>query len=299
MSQAVSPSSGKAYGLARVCRVWRVPRSSVYFKRTRENSKPVAARKRGPRSIIGDEELSEKIKQVLKESPWVGEGYRKVWARLRDSGIRVSQRRVLRIMREKNLLAKERPKRRHNSEHKGTIIPDRPDSIWGIDLTSTQTDQGLAGIFVVVDHYTAELLGVHATLTPTRFEAMYTLGKAVKEVYKNYDKNICQKTSLKLRHDHGSQFTSHRFQEELKFLGIEPSPAYVKEPETNGCAERMIRTLKEQVLWLKRFSSVEELNRELQRFKERYNSQWIIQRHGFMSPSQVRKRAENMVLEAA
>jgi len=128
-----------------------------------------------------------------------------------------------------------------------------------MDLTSTQTGERQAGIFLVVDHYTGELLSVYATLSPTRFEAMYALVKAVKELYGNYDKDICRRTGLKLRHDHGSQFTSRRFQEELTFLGIEPSPAYVREPETNGCAERMIKTLKEQVLWLKKFSTWKSL----------------------------------------
>jgi len=177
-----------------------------------------------------------------------GRRLRSLSARLRAKGIRGSQRRVLRVMREEDLLARERPKPSCRRDHKGTIIPERPDSMWAIDLTSTSTDEGQAGIFVVVDHYTAELLSVHATLSPTRFEAIYALSKAVKEIYGNYDKNICRKTELKLRYDHGSQFTSHRFQEELKFLEIGQSPAYVKEPDTNGCAERLIRTSKEQLL---------------------------------------------------
>ena len=75
----------------------------------------------------------------------------------------------------------------------------------------------------------------------------------MKENHGNYDKHICTKTELKLRHGHGSQFTSHRSQEEFKFLGIELSPAYVREPETGGSAERLLRTLKEQLLWLRRF----------------------------------------------
>ena len=47
---------------------------------------------------------------------------------------------------------------------------------------------------------------------------------------------------LQLRHDHGSQYVSHHFQTEIRFLGIESSPAFVREPEGNGCAERFIRT---------------------------------------------------------
>lgn len=41
---------------------------------------------------------------------------------------------------------------------------------------------------------------------------------------------------------------SDHFQDELHFLGVVSSPAFVREPEGNGCAERFIRTLKEQLL---------------------------------------------------
>jgi putative transposase len=45
---------------------------------------------------------------------------------------------------------------------------------------------------------------------------------------------------------------SDDFQAEIAFLGIASSPAFVREPEGNGCIERFFRTLKEQLLWVKR-----------------------------------------------
>ena len=93
---------------------------------------------------------------------------------------------------------------------------------------------------------------------------------------------------LAVRHDHGSQYVSNAFQEELAFLGIESSPAFVRAPEGNGCAERFIRTVKENLLWLRRFETVEELRLALIDFKDRYNRTWIIERHGYRTPDQVR-----------
>ena len=58
-------------------------------------------------------------------------------------------------------------------------------------------------------------------------------------------------TGLQLRHDHGSQFMSDDFQNEIRFLRIESSPAFVREPEGNGCIERFFKTLKEQLLWVR------------------------------------------------
>ena len=78
------------------------------------------------------------------------------------------------------------------------------------------------------------------------------------------------------------------FQKELRFLGIASSPAFVREPEGNGCAERFIRTLKENLPWLRRFGTVEELRLALQGFRETYNRTWIIERHGHRTPAQAR-----------
>ena len=65
-------------------------------------------------------------------------------------------------------------------------------------------------------------------------------------------------------------------------------PAFVREPEGNGVAERFIRTLKEQLLWVRTFDTVEELRLALLEFKERYNRQWLCERHGHHTPAQVR-----------
>ena len=59
--------------------------------------------------------------------------------------------------------------------------------------------------------------------------------------------NLTPRTGA-VRHDHGSQYMSDHLQKEIGFLGIESSPAFVRAPEGNGCAERFIRTLKESLL---------------------------------------------------
>ena len=100
-------------------------------------------------------------------------------------------------------------------------------------------------------------------------------------------KNVA--AGLELRHDHGSQYMSFHFQQEIEFLGIKSSPAFVRAPEGNGCVERAIRTLKEQLLWVRTFDTVEELRRALLDWAELYNERWMIQRHGYISPAQRRR----------
>ena len=61
----------------------------------------------------------------------------------------------------------------------------------------------------------------------------------------------------------GSAYLSDDFQSEIAFWGMESSPAFVREPEGNGCAERFIRTLKENLLWTRSFDTIDELREAL------------------------------------
>ena len=191
MSGAISPVSGKPYGRAAVCRVWRLARSSVY----RHQAPPPATppRRRGPLGAMSDEVLTTAIRAVLAASPFHGEGHRKVWARLRHGGTRTSLRRVLRLMRENGLLAHGRvgsPRGPRN--HDGTIIPDTVDTMWRTDLTTAFTGEGQAAVFIAVDHFTAECVGIHAHARATRFEALEPIGQGIRRHFGGFAKNIAR-----------------------------------------------------------------------------------------------------------
>jgi putative transposase len=229
------------------------------------------------------------IRRILTESPFHGEGYRKVWARLRFQGIRTSKERVRRLMRQHGLQAPQRVGHPHGPKaHDGTIITDRPDELWGTDMTTTVTTaEGQVCVFVAVDHCNSECIGIHASVSGNRFEALEPLRQGVRDHFRGFDQGIAG--GLAIRHDHGSAYMSDDFQAELTFLGMASSPSFVREPEGNGVAERFIRTLKENLLWVRHFATVVELIEALQEFKRRYNDQWLIERHGYRSPAQVRR----------
>ena len=235
-----------------------------------------------------DATLAEAIRAVLAASPFHGEGHRKVWARLRHGGIRASRRRVLRLMGEHDLLAPSRvgsPRGPH--DHGGTIIPEAVDVMWGTDMTTTWTGEGQVAVFIAVDHRSAECVGIHAARRATRFEALEPLRQGVRRHFGGFARDVA--CGLALRHDHGSQYMADDLRKEIAFLGIESSPAFVRAPEGNGCAERFIRTLKETLLWVRTFGGVEDLRRALLDFRETDNSTWLIERHGFRPPSAVRQ----------
>ena len=128
MSRQVSPSTDQVYGLQRVTRIWGVSRATIY--RHRHHLDDVRRKRPGPLGAMSDKDLVAEIRQLLQDSPFHGEGYRKLWARLRFAGIRTSRRRVLRLMREHGLLAHQRVGRPHGSRaHDGRITtePGRRD----------------------------------------------------------------------------------------------------------------------------------------------------------------------------
>ena len=252
----MSPSAKKPYGILRVCRAWRLARATVQRHKALADDAPRIPAKRGPKTFLSDEQILAEIRAVLASTLFVGEGHRKVWARLRqERGVRTSMRRVLRIMREHGILACDRPTGvRGPDTHDRTITTETPDEMWAIDATGCLTDEGNAAVFVVIDHCTGECLGVRAARRGTRFEAIECLREAIHFTKGRYEDKIAEGT--KLRHDHGSQFISHAFQDELKTIGINSSPSFVRQPEGNACVERFIRTLKEQLLWLPRFRNV-------------------------------------------
>lgn len=202
-------------------------------------------------------------------------------------------------MRDHGLQAPYFPKRQRGSKaHDGTITTNQPDEMWGTDATATLTrDEGAAFVFIAVDHCTSECIGIHASRSGSRHEALEPIRQGVRASFARFDQNAA--TGLSVRHDHGSQYMSHDFQQELRFLGIRSTPAFVAEPECNGVAERFIRTLKEQLLWVQTFDTIEELRLELLAFKQRYNNQWLVQKHGHITPAQARKNLSQQAALAA
>jgi transposase InsO family protein len=289
MSHAASPFTERCYGVVRVTREWKMARSSFYHQRGLAARPDRVLRRRGPKTGWSDAALLEKIRGVLAASPFYGEGHRKVWARLRFEQVRTSKVRALRLMREAQLLAPSRTLPRPANPHTGTIITERPNAVWASDHTMTTTvEEGQVTVFVAVDHCTTECVGLHAAKKATRFEALEPLRQAVRDYCGGFRAGAA--AGIRNRHDHGSQYMSDDYQSEIAFLGMESSPSFVRQPECNGCVERFIRTLKEQLLWVKVFQNIEELRCALAEFRERYNQRWIVQRWGYLTPAQARQQ---------
>lgn len=285
MSAATSLETGKLYGVERVCTAWEEPRSSYYGRKARI-AKPVEHRKRGPKTTITDDELLALIRDDLATSRFIGEGHRKVYARLRFvKGHKIGRKRVLRIMREHNLLSPHRVFQGSPKEHTGKIITAAPNILWGTDGTKIFTlDDGWAWLFTTVEHWNAECLGWHLTKTGDRFAALQPISMAITTRFGSVNADAAR--GLALRMDNGPQYLSDHFQNQIKYWGIAPSFAFVAEPETNGVAERFYKTLKEQIIYGRTYRTIEELRIAIADFIERYNRYWLVEKLGFKSPLQ-------------
>ena len=244
MATAISPTAGRRYGVARVCEVWDLPRSSFYAARQQQvdaAAAPPPAQRRGPKPAVSDEALLAAIRADLARSPWTGEGHRKVWARLRVIDvIRVARKRVLRVMREHSLLSPHRARTRSEEPHDRHIITQAPNVMWATDATQIATVQdGKVWLFGVIEHWNAELVGWHVAKRGTRFEATQGVAMAVRQQFGHISPGVAR--GLALRHDHGSNFMADHFQKQIRSWGIAPSFAFVAEPQTNGVIERFFR----------------------------------------------------------
>ena len=178
MSRASSIYARLVYGMARVCRRWNMS-PSTHDARRSAAGRPTPPCRRGRKSNkpwLPDEVLDERIREVLASAEAQGlrgEGYRKVWVRLRHGGVSVSKERVRRLMRTSGLQAPHRTGNvRAPQVPDGSLIPQGPNRMWGTDATDVYTlQEGLAQAFVAVDRFVGGVVDLPAARPGTRVEA--------------------------------------------------------------------------------------------------------------------------------
>ena len=285
MRGAVSPGTGRRYPLTMICAVFRVPRSTVYQTLVPADSAPLVAAKRGPKTRWSDAEVVGAIRAVLAATPFHGEGYRKVRARLAHRGLALGGKRVLRLMRVHHLLA---PRRlgppNGDPAHAGTITTTRPDEMWGTDATGFYTEQdGWCWFFGAIDHCVDELVGWHTAKIGDRWAALEPLRQGVRQVFGRFAKDVAR--GLRIRCDWGPQYIADAWINEVKWLGMTITPSYVGEPECNGVIERFMRTLKYEEIYMNDYETLAEVRASIEHFIETvYNRKRLHSALGYRPP---------------
>jgi len=231
---------------------------------------------------LRNEYLLERIKDIKAEHPFWG--YRRVWAYLRYvDGLIVNKKRVYRLMRENNLTVKpntrliakrvsERPKPR----------PDRPKQWWGIDMTKVMSNTGWVYVVIVLDWYTKKIVGHYSGRQARTAELLEALEKGLNRQYPQGVRG----NNLKLMSDNGSQPTSLSFMKACSNLDIQQVFTSYNNPKGNADTERMIRTMKEELFWLREWENERELSHELDKWVEYYNQCYLHSALGYRTPIQ-------------
>jgi len=230
-----------------------------------------------------NEYLLKRIKDIKGEHPFWG--YRRVWAYLRYiDRLIVNKKRVYRLMREHNLTVKpnlrliakrvsERPKPR----------PDRPRQWWGIDMTKVITESGWVYVVIVLDWYTKKIVGHYSGRQARTAEWLEALEKGLNREFPVGVRGH----GLKLMSDNGSQPTSLSFVKACSNLDVEQVFTSYNNPKGNADTERMIRTMKEELFWLREWGSERGLSDELDKWVDYYNRNYLHSAHGYRTPMQV------------
>ena len=231
MSAATSPGTGLAYGLRRVCAAWGMARSSFYAMTSGQHAKQPPAKRRGPKPAISDQAPAGGDRS---RPGGIAPGRARATARsglgfgsVATSGLPASG--CSGLMRENNLLSPHRCRRRGGNPHDGEIITHAPNLMWGTDGVRVFTvDDGWGWIFTAVEHWNAECVGWHVCKRGDRFAALQPISMGLAGLYGSTAAGAAR--GLALRMDHGSQYLSDHFTNQIKFWGIQPTYAFVAEP---------------------------------------------------------------------
>jgi putative transposase len=227
--------------------------------------------------------LLQRIRKIKAEHPFWG--YRRVWAYLRYiDGLLVNKKRVYRLMREYNLTVKPNPRliaKRISERPKPR--PNKPKQWWGIDMTKVMTESGWVYVVIVLDWYTKKIVGHYSGRQARAAEWLEALEKGLNREFPEGVRG----SGLKLMSDNGSQPTSLSFMKVCSNLEVEQVFTCYNNPKGNADTERMIRTMKEELFWLREWDSERELASELDRWVEYYHTNYLHSALGYRTPVQV------------
>ena len=155
--------------------------------------------------------------------------------------------------------------------------------MWGTDGVRVFTvDDGWGWVFTAIEHWNAECVGWHVCKRGDRFAALQPISMGLARLYGPVRRGGWPCGWI-------TAYLSDHFTNQIKFWGIQPSYAFVEQPQTNGVAERFNRTLKEQIIHGRIYRNIAELRNAVRGFVEQYNAQWIVEKNGYLRLKLVRR----------
>ncbi len=275
-----------------LCEAFGISRQAYYTAR-KAPSEPGSGRRgrperRGP--WVSDATLVEKIRQVVAAFPaW---GVRKVWAHLRRLGTIVSRKRVWKRMRALGLCLAPISERALPPRRGQVAVPES-NRRWATDLTTVWTaEDGTVALVPVIDCGDRVVLDLAVTKSQDAPAVLAPVERSLVEVFGS---PAAVPEGLELRSDHGPQYTGADCEALCAAWHLEHTFAPVGRPTGNAVAERLIQTLKVELLWTRDWKSVAELREAVTEWLYIYHHVRPHQALGWKTPAE--KRAENLGID--
>ncbi len=248
-----------------------LPRLTYYYK---------------PKRDPPDMELAGRIEQIALEYP--SYGYRRITAELHRQGLQVNHKRVLRLMRDKNLLCRARRafKATTDSSHGlrkypnliGDLIPCRTDQLWHADVTYIRIATSFVYLAAVIDGFSRKVIGYGLGRTLSSDLAIAALKDAI---------SVRNTDNLIHHSDQGIQYCSYEYVNILKDYSIAISMSGKANPYDNAKIESFFRTLKVEEVYMFEYETYTEVLERIPYFiEEVYNRKRLHSSLGYMPPEE-------------
>lgn len=277
-------SAGKAT-VWLVCRTFGLSRAAYYEARRSDKVVPLDRVRKTPSTVlVSDEVLEERIRALADE--FQAFGVRRIHALLKREGQQVGVRRVWKMMRQLGLTLPAVSEREPDPRFGHVAVPE-PNRRIGTDLTTVVTRRdGLVAIVPVIDNGCRSALALVATKRQDSVAVLAPVRQALIRAFGDVGR---VPEGVELRTDHGPQYTGADCERLCREWGLEHTFAPVGRPTGNAVTERFIRSLKEELIWLKDWDSLDELQAALDAFRVYYNERRPHQAHSYRTPTEYRQ----------
>nr|WP_145862591.1 MULTISPECIES: IS3 family transposase [Paenibacillus] len=265
----VEPDNATTITLKRQAELLSVNRTSIY--------RPAKEQRESEENVL----LMHRIDEIYMKHPYYG--YRRMTRILRDQGFEVNRKRIRRLMRIMGLEAvypkPNLSKRLHATYTRPYLLRgltiDRPNQVWGIDITYLRMGKGFMYLFLIIDWYSRKVIDDELSST---LEKGFVL-RCLKRAFGSCKPEI-------MNSDQGSHFTNKDYLELLEKEGVKVSMDGKGRATDNSRTERFFRSLKYECIYINEFEDPRALRKGLARYVQFYNEERPHQSLGEARPIQ-------------
>lgn len=239
--------------------------------------------------VPDDSKVRGIIQKIALEFPCYG--YRRITCEMHRQGQQINHKRVLRIMREDNLLCVRKKFKitTTDSNHNLPVFPNlakniivtKPNQLWVADITYIQLQREYVYLAAIIERFSRKCIGWDLSRSIDTVLVLNALAMAISERKGLGFDNLVHHS------DQGVQYASHDYVDMLKKHGIMVSMSRRGNPYDNAFAESFMKTLKAEEVYMKEYRTFDEAYMNLKRFiEEVYNSKRLHSSIGYMPPNQ-------------